>query len=730
MKASEVVKRYQQRERDFRRVNLRGQFFKGKDLSGADFSEADIRGTNFKGAILRGANFTGAKCGLQRRWAIVLVIVSLLLGSLSGLISAVAGVIAGSALSSGTITNVLGGIITLTMLAIFFIVTIRQGLEMALGTMVVVMAIGVGFGVTLARVLTVVWVSGGVGAGARDLAVTVGLTVAGAGAAVVAGAGAIAIVAAGVEALAWIVAGAVTAIGAMVWAIAVAVAVAWGRAQGLIGVGSEKGALPVVWTVAVAVAGVGVLLGSYIGYRSLFGDEKFARIREFMVAFAATGGTSFYNADLTDADFTGATLKSTDLRAKSLTRACWKDTVKLDLARVGQTLLSQKEVRELLVSGSGYNTFYRGKNLRGANLAGADLNKANLKFADLSEATLADANLDGANLTEVSAVGTDFTRASMTGACLEAWNIESSTKLDQVDCQYVYLLENPKPKTDDRERRPSSGVFQPGEFTKLFEEVLDTVDLIFRNGVDWKAFVAAFKKVQVENEDTPLEIQGIENKGDGVVVVKVKVPPDTDKEKIHQDFTQNYELALKEVEAKYKAELAAKDKEIGIYRQKSADMMEIVKLQASRPINIEAKAVLDSKFMSNSIDQSSKIEIGGDFTDSNLNISEISKTVTNSLNQLSASPDPNQPGIKELLAELQAAIAADTNLDDEDQAEALEQVGTLAEAGKNPSDGAMKKAAKTAMKILRGTVASLPTATKLVEEFNKLLPAIANIFGL
>ena len=77
MKASEVVKRYQQGERNFRGVNLRGQSFKGQDLSGVDFSEADIRGTNFKGATLRGVQFRKAKAGLQKRWAITLVFVSL-----------------------------------------------------------------------------------------------------------------------------------------------------------------------------------------------------------------------------------------------------------------------------------------------------------------------------------------------------------------------------------------------------------------------------------------------------------------------------------------------------------------------------------------------------------------------------------------------------------------------------------------------------------------------------
>ncbi len=73
---------------------------------------------------------------------------------------------------------------------------------------------------------------------------------------------------------------------------------------------------------------------------------------------------------------------------------------------------------------------------------------------------------------------------------------------------------------------------------------------------------------------------------------------------------------------------------------------------------------------------------------------------------------------------------ADTNLSQEDKVEALEQVKSLAEAGQNPQEGAMQKAAKTAMKILKGTVAGLPTAATLYEACNKLLPAIASLLGL
>lgn len=476
-------------------------------------------------------------------------------------------------------------------------------------------------------------------------------------------------------------------------------------------------------------------LSIYIAWNAMKGDERYDLIRKIAIAFAATGGTSFCNADLTDTDFTGAILKNTDFRKANLTRTCFYKAKKLDFARVDNSILAKRDILNLLVTGNGRGKSYTGANLKSANLIGADLKEANLKDADITEATFQGACLERANLTLAQAVGTNFSSAKMTGACVEAWNIESTTKLDNVDCRFIYLLENPKPETDDRERRPSSGEFQTGEFTKLFEEVLNTVDLIFRDGIDWKAFVNAFQKVQDQNEDTELALQSIENKGDGVVVVKVGVPVDADKEKIHSDFTQNYQLALQAVEEKYKAVLQAKDEQILIYRQQSGEMAEIVKLLANKPINVQVDNKVENKNMTNSNDASRKIEIGSvgrDFNASGqaLNLGDISGTVTNTINQLPASPEPEKPGIKELLTQLQAAIEADTNLAQEDKAEALEQVKALAEAGKSPQEGAMQKAAKTAIKILKGTIASLPSATKLVEDCSNLLPLISNFLGL
>jgi uncharacterized protein YjbI with pentapeptide repeats len=385
------------------------------------------------------------------------------------------------------------------------------------------------------------------------------------------------------------------------------------------------------------------------------------------------------------------------------------------------------KVRDLVVTHRGAKQSYIGCDIKGANLIGADLNDADLTEADISGANLQGAWLERANLTKTQALNTNFQEAHLTGACLEAWNIDSTTQLDGAICEYVYLLNN------QQERRPNSGEFASGEFTKLFEEVLNTVDLIFRNGIDWKAFVLSFNAVQAKNEGADLSLQSIENKGDGVVVARLNVSQDADKEKIHSNFMQIYELKLKAVEETYKAKLNAKDEQIEIYRQQSSRMENIVTLLASKPINVDVKATADSKSMNESTDQSRKIQIGdisGDFNASGqaLNLGDISGTVTNTINQLPASSEPDKPGIKELLAQLQAAIN-DPNLADDDKAQALEQIKVLAEAGQNPNSETAQKQAKRAMGFLKVIAEGLPSAAQLVKACQDVLPAIANFFG-
>lgn len=71
--------------------------------------------------------------------------------------------------------------------------------------------------------------------------------------------------------------------------------------------------------------------------------------------------------------------------------------------------------------------------------------------------------------------------------------------------------------------------------------------------------------------------------------------------------------------------------------------------------------------------------MSGNDTKLAINPSAISGSVSNVVNQLSSASASTQPGIKELLVELQTAVESDANLLQKGKASALEQVRRLAE---------------------------------------------------
>ena len=109
--------------------------------------------------------------------------------------------------------------------------------------------------------------------------------------------------------------------------------------------------------------------------------------------------------------------------------------------------------------------------------------------------------------------------------------------------------------------------------------------------------------------------------------------------------------------------------------------------------------------------------------------SHVGGDVSNIIHQLPSSSEPDQPGIKELLLQLQEAIEADLNLSEVDKEDALKQVKDLAEAAQNPNDAEMKNKAKKADRMLGRIISAVPQATKLLEFCNNLLPLITKFFG-
>ncbi len=576
---------------DFSGKNLRGRNFKGLDLTGAKFIGADIRGANFTNAILREADFTRAKAGLPNQWKFCLVAIALIIAFFAGFAAAVGGAFVGSFLATKyekffTYPGIFYFIACMAFISFLVFKEVKSVLTLSMGiafTFVLVLTFSFGLSIEVAEPLGFALVL------ILILAFIFSLALALTFAEVVAEKFTFAVI--------------LTLCGSAIGLLLVTFAPKFAEVRA----GAAIGMLFGTYTVTV--------ISTYISWGAKAEDIRFLWLKNLAIEYAAIKGTYFQGSDLTNANFTKATLKNTDFRKANLTRAWFNKAQKLDRARVDNTILANPLIRDLLITRNGAGKSYIGANLKGANLIGADLNGSNLKGANISDANLQASNLEKANLTLTEAIGTDFASAQMTGACLEAWNIDGNTKLDRVDCRFVYRLENPKPGTDDRERCPSSGEFAPGQFTKLFEKVLNTIDLIFRNGIDWKAFGTVFNQLQVENEGMKLNIKGMEDKGDGVIVVKVSVPPDANKEHIHRNFTQRYELMA--------VKLEETDKRITFLEGLAIQ-------QAAKPVTIELKAIAESNSTGN---QSSNLNVARDAIGSTLNIGNIDGTVTNTNNE-------------------------------------------------------------------------------------------------
>ena len=156
---------------------------------------------------------------------------------------------------------------------------------------------------------------------------------------------------------------------------------------------------------------------------------------------------------------------------------------------------------------------------------------------------------------------------------------------------------------------------------------------------------------------------------------------------------QKCEAKIRELRQKHQLEIAVKDRELQYCREEIEYLRKLNMALVERVViynNIEVKTTSESKAMTQT---NSNNITARDINQSTLN-SDISGILTNTINQLPASPQSDKPGIKELLTELQTAIEAETNLSDDDKAEALEQVKALAEVGQNPQEAQCKRRGK------------------------------------
>jgi uncharacterized protein YjbI with pentapeptide repeats len=603
-----------------RNGNLRGRNFSDQKLTGEDFSHADIRGAKFTNAILTNADFSHARAGLEPHWILLLIMASLFLAMLSGVATGIAGILGSGMLQSYFMGfegyGPIPGLIVLGAIAIFIIFTVRHSFLSGLVTMVVSLAsISAVIG-TLAGVLP------GVGMGALVMAFVIIGTLA--------TAIAVGVSVAVTEARNWIVyALGATSLTVTIIVVQAAIAnitthVIEARNRGISpelekafneflrsAYGTyvvpralysflQAGAIAVV--LAVAIAGSLLCLGIYVGWYSLShnakDDRKFTFTRKIILAIAAIGGTNFQGSTLTDANFTKAILKNTDLRGAEMIGTSWFLARGLERARVGESYLQNPRIRRLVTTGAvsreENERKFDGLSLRGVNLISANLANASLIGADLSEANLYKADLSGVKLIQTQLDRANLMGTTLTGAYIQDWNITSGTQLKEVNCNYVYMG---LPTDPDPYRKPDNYEenFEIGDFEDFIKPLVETLDLYHSRGIDPRAFAIAFNQLVENHPDGEIEIVAMERRGSDLdkFLVRARTSPRVNRSQLHAEYFSDYNRLNALSARNLLLELAQRDHQISMLTGMVANLTKRSDLEVSPPYRLGKRVVLN-----------------------------------------------------------------------------------------------------------------------------------------
>lgn len=276
-------------------------------------------------------------------------------------------------------------------------------------------------------------------------------------------------------------------------------------------------------------------------------NNKYKSIKDISIEIVAFRGTKFENSILSYASFSEASLKFTNFKQsrkdhENLIQTNWINSKELDYALLNNTILENEAVRKLLVCPyNSQNKTFTNCDLTGAYLSEADLRNMNFTDSNFTDALLSRANLENTKLIRTTLVGSILSQANLTGAYgISTLNINNATKFGGVRGDFVYLLDS------DMDRYPVSRevTLREGELEKYLKKEFNTVDFLYPNGVNTRAFIEAISKYKVfdkDNEDSEISIYSVTNKGDGTILIKVNIPASKDKEEFHYKMLQYYE---------------------------------------------------------------------------------------------------------------------------------------------------------------------------------------------
>lgn len=712
--------------------------FKGQDLANEDFSGSDIHGFNFADAILKGANFSKAKAGIAPRWKIGLLLSSifsaLLAGFIMGYTSAFPMFIKSLLTEENTLGIQLVSLVASAILIALFVLTLRKGLGAALGFFALIAAAmvaivsAIGSGDILAGIL--------------------------------------------VQAMAIVGAFAGMILGTIVIATSVFIDSPKNLILGSIAVGTIPGiweglqglapsTMTGVWMITSLTTLALVALSVYVGRQVATGNPKYALIRAIALTLSTLGSTSFRGADLTGANFTQAHLPNTDLRNAMLHHSQWFQATGLDRARLDNTPLADSIVCQLLISRNGQQQNFDYYDLRHLNLDYANLQDASFIGADLSNSSLNQADLTGAKLARAKLHQASLNAANLTGTVIEDWGISTDTQLDNIICDFIYTR---LPTADDLDpcRKPDNKneTFQLGDFTDFIAPFLKTLSLYKSQNVDLRQIGHQFRTLDLFHYETinppavalalqqigqtypeaELEVLLLEGRRNEKVRLQTRVATGINREKLSAEYFAAYEQ-LRPLPDRALLSRIDDNLQNFVHLLTHSTPQHVVYIEVNTYIQGDQHNVQGNQHMSQSQGNVSINTSGGnvqgvatasstgDLTLTGVALGDIHGEVTIAINQLSEDTTNETFSLKALLTQLQTLIEVETELNNEDKLEALEQVKMIANAGAKPDDSKLQRAANTALKILRGTIATLPEATKLVQGCTELLPEITKFLN-
>ena len=519
-KAKEVLRRYAAGERDFRSLNLRGEYFKDENLSGADFSQSDIHSTNFSQANLNRTNFTSVTCGLLRSHIVWRIIISLFLTILLG---STLFVCANTIFSILSFDNQFDDWIVLVILTIALSVISYQGIKIISNNLAATKKI---FTSTLIAFFAIF----GLGVVTMILLITTSKSLS------------------QTEALKLAVTGGL--LGIILFSVAIVTSLMLiTQSWGIIGILTILLiSLVLIFIIngisALLISGAMILSAIYCGYVSTKENNTESLIYNLVTIGTTAPRTNFRNANLTDAIFVRAKLKSVDFREANLTRVDWHKAEILHCVASGETYIKNLSLRQLLITGEGQNQNFDRQDLRGVNLQKANLTNASFIDTDLSQANLQETILLEAKLVQTNLDKADLRNADLTGAYIEDWGITRNTIFEGIKGDYIYQKRPTKYDRDPNRMPPSQqGNFGKNDLYVFITSVLDTLDLYHQQNINAGVAITVLKGL---TEDYPVkfELVGIEKRGNSQYVMKLKLFGQASQFLIQQEYYDRYEQSL------------------------------------------------------------------------------------------------------------------------------------------------------------------------------------------